>query len=318
MDQHSQLDLPQYQELYTQYDQHHKAIWCYFNPQSRACFTPELLDDISDLQSRLVSLYESSPEATDQIRYFVSASANPAVFGFGGDLDLFASMITEGNKEGLRAYGYRCVDSVLANWLHLGQPGLTTISLVQGKALGGGFEAALSSNVLVAERSAELGFPEIMFNLFPGMGAYSFLVRRVDPIMAERLLRDGEQHSAEELHEMGIVDVLAEDGEGVHAVCDYIRRHQRARNGLNAIRQLREWHQPLTRDELRRIADLWVEAAMQVTVRDLRTMARLASSQQRLAETNSVKHTDRQPGSRVVTAVPSIAQPQDKIAAIAR
>jgi DSF synthase len=259
-------------------------------------------------------MYGRSPEAHDQIRYFVSASVNPAVFGFGGDLDLFASMIAEGNKEGLRAYGYRCVESVLANWLHLGQPGLTTISLVQGKALGGGFEAALSSNVLVAERSAEMGFPEIMFNLFPGMGAYSFLVRRVDPIMAERLLRDGEQHSAEELHEMGIVDVLAEDGEGVHAVCDYIRRHQRARNGLNAIRQLREWHQPLTREELRRIADLWVEAAMQVTVRDLRTMARLASSQQRLAETQPVERA----AGRAVTAVPSVASPQDKIAAIAR
>lgn len=317
MDQnsHFELNFPQYSQLYTEYDQFHKAIWCYFNPSSRACFTPELLDDISDVQERLVRLYERSAEARDQVRYFVSASANPAVFGFGGDLELFARMIAEGNKEGLRCYGYRCVESVLANWSHLNQPGLTTISLVQGKALGGGFEAALSSNVLVAERSAELGFPEIMFNLFPGMGAFSFLVRRVDPITAERLLRTGEQYSAEELYDMGIVDVLAEDGEGVHAVCDYIRRHQRARNGLNAIRQLREWHQPLTREELRRITDLWVEAAMQVTVRDLRTMVRLASSQQRLVKNGPTKHVDQ--SAHVVPVIVGPTAHQDKTAAVA-
>jgi DSF synthase len=308
-----QLDLPMYDELYTQYDQERKAIWCYLNPRARACFTPELLDDISDLQNRLVRMYERSPEAHDQVRYFVSASAKPAVFGFGGDLDLFAQLVADGNREGLRAYGYRCVECVLANSIHLGQPGLTTISLVQGKALGGGFEAALSSNVLIAERSAEFGFPEIMFNLVPGMGAYSFLIRRVDPIVAERLLRSGEQYSAEQLYEMGIVDVLAEDGEGVHSVCDYIRRHQRARNGLSAIRQLREWHQPLTREELRRITDLWVETAMQVTVRDLRTMARLASSQQRLAETTPAESVQ---SSRVVSAITS-APKQEKIVAVA-
>ena len=45
--------------------------------------------------------------------------------------------------------------------------------------LGGGFEAALSSQVLIAERSARFGFPEIMFNLFPGMGAYSLISRRI-------------------------------------------------------------------------------------------------------------------------------------------
>jgi DSF synthase len=56
------------------------------------------------------------------------------------------------------------------NIIHLDRD-VTTIALVQGDALGGGFETALSSNVLIAERSAKLGFPEILFNLFPGMGA---------------------------------------------------------------------------------------------------------------------------------------------------
>jgi DSF synthase len=46
-------------------------------------------------------------------------------------------------------------------------PTMTTISLVQGDALGGGFEAALTSDVIIAEESAQMGLPEILFNLFP-------------------------------------------------------------------------------------------------------------------------------------------------------
>ena len=46
-------------------------------------------------------------------------------------------------------------------------PTLTKIVLVQGDALGGGFECALASDVIVAEESAQMGLPEILFNLFP-------------------------------------------------------------------------------------------------------------------------------------------------------
>ena len=69
---------------------------------------------------------------------------------------------------------------------------LTTITLVQGDALGGGFEAAISSNVVIAEKSAKFGLPEVLFNLIPGMGAYSFLVRRTSPDLAEKIIMSGE------------------------------------------------------------------------------------------------------------------------------
>ena len=64
------------------------------------------------------------------------------------------------------------------NMLGLGLP-LITIALVQGEALGGGFESILSFDVVIAERDARFGLPEAMFGLFPGMGAHSFLSRRL-------------------------------------------------------------------------------------------------------------------------------------------
>jgi DSF synthase len=64
-------------------------------------------------------------------------------------------------------YAKLCIDNVHARFCGYRRPRLTTISLVQGTALGGGFECALSSDVIVAEESARLGLPEILFNLFP-------------------------------------------------------------------------------------------------------------------------------------------------------
>ena len=81
---------------------------------------------------------------------------------------------------------------------------------MQGDALGGGFECALASDLIVAEERAQLGFPEILFNLFPGMGAYSLLSRRVGMKGAEKMILSARLYTAEELHELGVVDLLVE------------------------------------------------------------------------------------------------------------
>ena len=61
--------------------------------------------------------------------------------------------------------------------------------------MGGGFEAALAGNVLVAERGTRLGFPEVLFGLFPGMGAYTLLRRRVDAVTAEKIILNAKNSS---------------------------------------------------------------------------------------------------------------------------
>jgi DSF synthase len=163
-------------------------------------------------------------------------------------------------------------------------PTLTTISLVQGDALGGGFEAALASDVIVAEQSAQMGLPEILFNLFPGMGAYSLLSRRIGVRAAEELILSGKILPASELHAMGIVDVLAQDGQGEAAVRDWIARNAKRRNGMQAVFRARQLIHPVTREELDGIVELWVEAALRLSERDLKMMNRLARAQARRME----------------------------------
>lgn len=275
--------LPSYRQLQVSYDSETQSLWYYLNPNPRPTFNSQLLADIRDFQTRVRQLVGAN-QNDSRIRYLVLASAVPDIFNLGGDLVLFEKLIRTQDRDGLMAYGRTCVDAVYHNATALGIPGLTTISLVQGAALGGGFEAALSSHMLIAEQKAQMGFPEILFNLFPGMGAYSLLRRRVTPAVAERLLRSGAQMGADELHRQGIVDDIAPPGGGVSAVRQFMRRHARARNGHLAIQQLKTDIDPLSYTELLDITKLWVDAALRVTARDLRTMARLANIQYRLPQ----------------------------------
>jgi DSF synthase len=155
---------------------------------------------------------------------------------------------------------------------------------VQGDALGGGFESALASDVIVAEESAQMGLPEILFNLFPGMGALSLLARRIGMRAAEDLVLSGRILSAADLHRMGVVDVLATDGQGEAAVRNWIARNEKRRNGLQAVLRARQFIHPVTRTELDGIVSLWVDGALRLRERDLRMMQRVVRAQMRRME----------------------------------
>ena len=121
-----------------------------------------------------------------QLRHVVLASDADA-FNLGGDLELFGRLIRAGNREPLLAYARRCIEGVHAIHNSLGGD-VRTIALVQGDALGGGLELALACQTIVAEEGVTMGLPEVLFGLFPGMGAYSLLSRRVSPKRAEEMM----------------------------------------------------------------------------------------------------------------------------------
>ncbi len=266
-----------------EFDAEMHCLWCYMHSHPRPSFNPEQLKSLHEFQDELISNYHQAEKLGGvPIDYFVLASKAEGVYNLGGDLELFQSLILSRDEEGLRKYAKACIDVLFQNMINYGLP-ITTISLVQGSALGGGFEAALSASVLIAECGCELGLPEILFNLFPGMGAFSMLSRRVGTCMAERLMTSGRLYKAEELFEMGVVDVLADKGKGVEAVHEYIRRHRRASNGFNAIQRVKDYVNPIQYDELLDITEIWVQAALRLDKKDLRMMNRLVGAQNRKA-----------------------------------
>jgi DSF synthase len=263
------------------------TLWGYFNPRDGAsCYTLGLLKDILAHDRELVA-NNGKVEVEGMfhsVNYYVTASRIPGVFNTGGDLALFSMLIKTQDREALSQYAKLCIDNVFPRTQAFFSPTLTKIVLVQGDALGGGFECALASDVIVAEESAQMGLPEILFNLFPGMGACSLLARRIGLRAAEELVLSGKIVSAAELHRMGVVDVLATDGQGETAVRNWIAKNAKRRNGMQAVYRARQFIHPVTREELDGIVGLWVDAALRLSERDLKMMNRLVRAQIRRVE----------------------------------
>lgn len=268
-------------EIELEFEPQEKILWCFMKPRGRPCFTPTLLEDSRRIQQAIERQFVfHHPDDGAPLHYLVLASRIPGVFNMGGDLRLIGALVEAKDRDGLMRYARACIDVCYANAVHGDFP-FITISLVQGDALGGGFEAALSGNVLIAERSAQFGLPEVLFNLFPGMGAYNFLTRRVGGAAAEKLILNGTTLKATELYDLGIIDALAEDGRGIEAVYEYVDRNANQRNAHAGIYATRQKVNPLDWNEMVEIGRIWVEAALALTERDLRKIKRLAGAQER-------------------------------------
>ena len=290
---HVQVANEAYGELDVEFDPQDRAYWCFLRPRGSPSYTPGLLQDLIGMWDSIKRLYAAYARDGDvPIRYVVGASRIPGIFSYGGDLKLFAELIRSGNREGLEQYAAACIDVLYRTATSVDLP-IVTIALVQGEALGGGFESALACNVIIAEKSAKFGLPEILFNLFPGMGAYSLLARRLDAVRAEKMIMSGRIYSADELHEMGLVDVLAEDGKGEEAVREYISRQGRRHSAQRAIYRVRDRVLPLSFAELSDITKIWVDTALRLTEQDLRKMERLAAAQNRRRSETGVGNDSR-------------------------
>lgn len=87
--------------------------------------------------------------------------------------------------------------------LHLPMP---TIAAVHGFALGGGFEFALSCDLIVADETAVLGLPEVTVGVIPGGGGTQLLVRRIGSSRAADLIFTGRKVDVAEAERLGLVD----------------------------------------------------------------------------------------------------------------
>lgn len=216
------------------------------------------------------------------LRHFVMTSDVPRVFNFGGDLALFVLLVRAGDIESLKLYGQRCVDLVW--WMeNAANLGIHTVALSQGDTLGGGLESVLPFHKIIFEKSAQAGFPEVLFNLFPGMGAWDFTIRRAGFAVANEMILSGRLYSADELLYRRVIDVVCEDGEGEQAIDRVLRDVDPRHRGTVAALRAQKLAAPIQYENLMAIVEQWAESALGLTDRDLRLMERLARAQARKA-----------------------------------
>lgn len=276
-----------YDTLNIRYADSIQALYFAMEPGKIPCFSHQLLKDIDSFQTRTSEYLRRNYIPEHPVDYLIFTSDVPGIFNLGGDLAFFVSTIKSGDRALLSQYARLSIDVLYSNYTNLRNDNITTISLVNGTALGAGFEAALSSDYIIAEAGSEFKFPEVVFNMFPGMGAYSFLARRIPAAIVERMIVNAEGFTAEQLYEMGVVDMIADKGKMDEALATFIRRHKKSLVTRKAVLQMRNRIFPLDKQELYDIADYWVDSAFSLSERDINAMSRLVRAQTKMMSLQS-------------------------------
>lgn len=260
------------------------ALWVTMHGEPHPVFNLEMLTSyislFSDIENRS-ALFHDELGQWPNINYIIIKSGVAGTFSLGGDLLQFAQLIRDRDWQGLRNYAKACVDPLarFSRGLHLP---LVTISLVQGRSSGGGFELPLAGDIIIAEKQATFALPEIRLNLFPGMGATSFLMRKVGERALKTIMDSDKHFTAQEMLDLGVIDQIVETGQGEQAVQQLIQARKHTVAGYGAMAEARRIVRGDLTPELMRIAELWVQTAMKFTEREISAMHRLARYQGRM------------------------------------
>lgn len=147
-----------------------------------------LLEDLSDVLDKL----SRDPEA----RVLVITGAGEKAFSAGADITEFAE---------IRAGKKRAVD-VHELFFRIENFPKPVIAAINGYALGGGCELAMSCHLRIAAREAKMGLPEVRLGIIPGWGGTQRLPRLIGKAKALELMLTGDQISAEEALRLGLVN----------------------------------------------------------------------------------------------------------------
>lgn len=139
------------------------------------------------------------------VRVLILTGSGEKAFVAGADINELALQTPVNGKE-FSLYG----QSVFHFLETIGKP---SICAINGFALGGGCELALSCSIRLASKSAKLGQPEVRLGILPGYGGSQRLARLCGKSVAHELCLTGEMISAEEAQRVGLVNHIYEPGE---------------------------------------------------------------------------------------------------------
>lgn len=125
---------------------------------------------------------------------------------------------------------------------------LTTIGVVHGVCFGGGFELALTCDILVAEKTARFAFPELRLGIVPGFGGIPRLRRDVSNALVRDLLLTGRSINAKKAQEAGLVSQVVPPGEGLRVA--RLTARQATKFDREAAMTCKRFMKPLPREEL--------------------------------------------------------------------
>lgn len=191
---------------------------------SEAAATPEEPAVLVEQRDRILIITINRPKAKNAVNLAVSQGLADAMDRLDGDPGLSVGIVTGAGGSfcagmDLKAFarGERCDIDGRGLGFTQKPPAKPLIAAVEGYALAGGTEVALSCDLIVASRDAAFGIPEVKRGLVAGGGGLLRLPQRIPYAIAMELALTGENLSAERAHELGLVSALAEPGGALDA-----------------------------------------------------------------------------------------------------
>jgi len=141
---------------------------------------------------------------------------------------------------------------------------IATIAAVHGVTFGGGFELALTCDLIIADKMTRFCFPELRLGLIPGFGGIPRLKRDVGNSVVRDLLLTGRSLNATKAQSVGLVSQVAAEGEALHvarAAAAQLKKFDRA-----TAAAAKRFIKPIPYDELRLEIEIFCELFMRPAV----------------------------------------------------
>jgi enoyl-CoA hydratase/carnithine racemase len=134
---------------------------------------------------------------------------------------------------------------------------LTSIAAVHGVTFGGGFELALTCDLIIADKMARFCFPELRLGLIPGYGGIPRLKRDLGNAVVRDLLLTGRSFNATKAQQIGLVSQVVAEGEALRAA--RATAAQMAKFDRQTAAAAKKFIKPIPHEELQREIDLFCE-----------------------------------------------------------
>ena len=208
---------------------------------------------LEELEKLAAALPELSKDAHAVILY----STLKAGFSAGADLrELYQRM--QGMEKGAAVRGVReFLERIHRVMNTLDAAPLTTIAAVHGVTFGGGFELALVSDIIVADRMARFCFPELRLGLIPGFGGIPRLKRDLGNAVVRDLLLTGRSFNVMKAQQIGLVSQIAAEGEALRVA--RATASQVGKFDQRTATAAKEFMKPIPYDELKREIEIFCD-----------------------------------------------------------
>ena len=208
---------------------------------------------VEELEKFVAVLDVLSQEAHSLILY----SALKAGFCAGADLRQLYGWIQEYGQSEVAKHAREYLGRIHAVMNALDAAPLTTIAAVHGVTFGGGFELALTCDLIVADKLARFCFPELRLGLIPSFGGIPRLKRDLGNAVVRDLLLTGRSFNTTKAQQVGLVSQVTGEGEVLRAA--RATAMQIGKFDATTVASAKRFVKPIPFDELRREIDIFCE-----------------------------------------------------------